>query len=93
MKYEPRSQHWRIKETRTCKVATYRMGSFAAHVIDRNGDASEWSVSRYGQMLQFGTATQYRPTYHFDLAVQLAERALVQIGALVKDEHEATNHG
>lgn len=68
---------WRYEEKWWGAIARYDAAGFTASVIDKDGDASEWSVKRGKTVIAEGGTYDCTPFYHFDACLLAAEEALL----------------
>lgn len=69
---------WRYEEKWWGAIARYDAAGFTASVIDKDGDASEWSVKRGKTVIAEGGTYDCHPYYHFDACLIAAENALLE---------------
>lgn len=67
---------WEFKAYRDSATGKFQGAGYKLYVIDCDGDGSEWSVERGGQIIAEGGTYDCDPYYHFDACLIAAEAAL-----------------
>jgi len=69
--------HWQFEEKWWGAVGKCVGAGFTARVFDKDGDASEWIVTRGKEVIAEGETFECTPYYHFDACLLEAEAALM----------------
>lgn len=67
---------WVFKEYWWGATGKFRGAGYDLYVIDKDGDSSEWTLSRHKTVLAEGGTYECDPFYHFDACLLAAEGAL-----------------
>ncbi len=78
--------NWKFKEHWWGETATFSACGLEANVMDKDGDASSWSVRFRGVVFASENDIYSTQPYHFDLAMQRAEAALRAKAKSIRDE-------
>jgi hypothetical protein len=70
---------WVFKEYWWGATGKFRAAGYDLYVIDKDGDASEWTLTRDKTVLAEGGTHECDPLYHFDACLLAAEAAFREV--------------
>jgi len=81
--YKPVSKLWKIRDVDgNYDIGTYKQGSMEAHVIDMDGDGTEWTILQYGVVIAHGEVPPTPYVHDFYEGIRQVEDILVREGFL-----------